>query len=710
MPVADQDVASVGSVRGPDGVELGPVVWTSGTRTKLREIALDENRNGAEPPRPGGGRGMQPAQLLVLLLAAGVLVAGAISVGQVALSVYRHITFPYEMKGWAEGHFLHSAMQLLRGETIYVDPAEEPVVVMPYGFLYFFVLAPLIRVFGPELWIPRAVSAAAALLSLACVFFAATRRGGSAIAGACAVALACTSYWVVLGCWDWGHADSLYIALGLGALMCVERVEPSGNARRIVLASLLSWGSFCAKQTGAGFALAITASLFFGKRRRQAALYAVLTGSLLLATWFVGHVLTHGQFDRQMLLVLADPYYPSRILDLARILVGTSPVLLLAGGWQIGRILSQSTRWADPLLWGLIGVGVPSAAAFIKLAGTDNNLMPLLLFLSALAGVRFSQMVRAAEGARWVRPVALGGLLVQLVLTQVCFTPWDRRELAHQYLCAGRLIEAELQDPNDRVLVGFRVSYAIRAQRPVYDTFPMVNYGHEQPGVLEEYTGKIRKRLGKQIAEQFFDKILIPVDSYEDLHRDLRQFLNVRYRLNHVIRTEYRLPEYTPMLVFRPAGRVRVDEAIACYERTLSVRPTATNAYAELGALLAVQGRPRRGLEVLRQGVARAGPYPRIVNNLAWILSTYPDAAIRDGREAVSLVRGLGPVGEIDDVSLLDTIGAAYAETGAFAPAIAAAERALQLAKGSDHPKMALAIEGRLRTYRSGRPYHETQQ
>ena len=55
------------------------------------------------------------------------------------------------------------------------------------------------------------------------------------------------------------------------------------------------------------------------------------------------------------------------------------------------------------------------------------------------------------------------------------------------------------------------------------------------------------------------------------------------------------------------------------------------------------------------------------MNNLAWILATHPDDALRDGKEALRLARTL-PVKT--EATYADTLAAALAETGAFEEAL----------------------------------------
>lgn len=94
--------------------------------------------------------------------------------------------------------------------------------------------------------------------------------------------------------------------------------------------------------------------------------------------------------------------------------------------------------------------------------------------------------------------------------------------------------------------------------------------------------------------------------------------------------------------------------------------------------------------------------YLPAINNLAWLLSTCPDPELRDGKRAVALLQ---PV--IDQSpQMLDTLAAAYAETGDFEQAVELQQKAIAaLAKTADGRLPDFV--GRLLAYRAGRPWRD---
>jgi tetratricopeptide (TPR) repeat protein len=100
------------------------------------------------------------------------------------------------------------------------------------------------------------------------------------------------------------------------------------------------------------------------------------------------------------------------------------------------------------------------------------------------------------------------------------------------------------------------------------------------------------------------------------------------------------------------------------------------------------------------------------LSQLAWLLATTPDAAIRDGPRAVRLARRLPALSGDASAHAYDVLGAALAEAGRFDEAIAMAERALALRRRGPSPDpagdaLAKRIEQRLQLYRRHEPYRD---
>ena len=90
-------------------------------------------------------------------------------------------------------------------------------------------------------------------------------------------------------------------------------------------------------------------------------------------------------------------------------------------------------------------------------------------------------------------------------------------------------------------------------------------------------------------------------------------------------------------------------------------------------------------------------------NGLAWLLSTAPDAKVRDGKRALAAAQKACELSGYKNGGYLDTLAAAYAEVGEFDKAVEWQEKAL---KTGDIPiKDVDAARQRLELFKAKKPY-----
>jgi len=150
----------------------------------------------------------------------------------------------------------------------------------------------------------------------------------------------------------------------------------------------------------------------------------------------------------------------------------------------------------------------------------------------------------------------------------------------------------------------------------------------------------------------------------------------------------------------------RRDEAIAEYGKSLAIDPRQPRIRHKVVGLLDEEGRFAESIRILSEGLELNPGNLVLSADLARLLATAPDADLRDGERAVRLAETVCSNVRPPNARYLDTLAAAYAETGDFKRAVAAAERAATLARSQDNPGLARAIEGRRRLYRMRKPYH----
>jgi tetratricopeptide (TPR) repeat protein len=139
--------------------------------------------------------------------------------------------------------------------------------------------------------------------------------------------------------------------------------------------------------------------------------------------------------------------------------------------------------------------------------------------------------------------------------------------------------------------------------------------------------------------------------------------------------------------------------------------PNAEESFAQLhNAVLSLAKAPD-GLLRLRDIAANAPDSPRMLDELAWLLATYPDSNARDGAEAVRLAERACALSERRVPALLATLSAAYAEAGDFPRAVATGEEALSEARALGDTDVIKLSENILASVRANVPYrHDPEQ
>src|SRR5205814_2080283 len=92
-------------------------------------------------------------------------------------------------------------------------------------------------------------------------------------------------------------------------------------------------------------------------------------------------------------------------------------------------------------------------------------------------------------------------------------------------------------------------------------------------------------------------------------------------------------------------------------------------------------------------------------NLLAWISATCPDSSLRDGKEAVSAATKACELTKWKELNWIDTLAAAYAESGDFEHAIQFQERAIHT--GNPLESDQKSMQHRLALYKESKPYRE---
>jgi hypothetical protein len=137
----------------------------------------------------------------------------------------------------------------------------------------------------------------------------------------------------------------------------------------------------------------------------------------------------------------------------------------------------------------------------------------------------------------------------------------------------------------------------------------------------------------------------------------------------------------------------------------MKLRPNSEEALAQLHQIVLSLAKAPDGLQRLRDIAANAPDSPRMLDELAWFLATYPESNVRDGAEAVRLAERACALTDRSIPGLLATLAAAYAETGDFSRGVAAGEEALKRAQAIRDSDSVKLSENILTALRADIPY-----
>jgi tetratricopeptide (TPR) repeat protein len=149
----------------------------------------------------------------------------------------------------------------------------------------------------------------------------------------------------------------------------------------------------------------------------------------------------------------------------------------------------------------------------------------------------------------------------------------------------------------------------------------------------------------------------------------------------------------------------QVDEAIARFRAVLKMQPDAGPTHQTLAIALLRKGEAREAITHYQFFLNQLPNDARALSDLAWVLATWPDAAIRDGRRALELSRRANQLSGDRQPEFLRTLAAAHAENGQFAEAIKTAQRAIDLAQAESNPELVDALRLQLKRYEMDSPF-----
>lgn len=561
--------------------------------------------------------------------------------------------------------------------------------------------------------------------------------------------------------------DILAAALGAGAVYACLRVVTADRpeTRWLVLTGVLAGAAVLTKVTAVPVIVVVFAALaatLGARRERRLSFWGRILGVPLIAAalvsgWHFVRVWQHfgtpfvGSFDPQSgFRWWQDPGFVTvpYLLRFGRSLV--EPFFSEFNGFPDGL---YSTLWGDGL-WGGVATRHGRAPWNYDLM-TVGYLLALVptAFIVCGFGAALVRLARSPSPA-WAVLVALCAATALAVLYHFLRLPYACHVKAFYALPAAAALAAFAGLGFDVLTLRFAVlraaaalalcvwavtayaSYWVAASAPATETWIGHQFlGQHRPRDAEQhYTAALRADPGYSPAEVALGNLLASTG-----HRDEAQ--------EHFQRVIERDPDDTgahlgaAMVLFEEG---QLDAAAEHYRRVLELRPDSVLARPRLGVVLMKENRLAEAIREFRDSLALTpsdaqthyflamalaarGAVPEALEHarlatqwnpefalaLDWqarILATYPDAAYRDGKEAVRLAQEACALTRARDAALLDTLAAALAETGAYDQAVRIQETAIRVAESAPASGTRLSLPAareRLSLYQSRKPYRE---
>ena len=151
----------------------------------------------------------------------------------------------------------------------------------------------------------------------------------------------------------------------------------------------------------------------------------------------------------------------------------------------------------------------------------------------------------------------------------------------------------------------------------------------------------------------------------------------------------------------------RVDEALPELERTLEMNPGFPSGEEALAQAYGMERKDGEALDHYRKALELDPESVTALIGEARILASSSDAKLRNGAGAVTAAVRANELTGGKDATVLDAMGAAYAEAGDFGRALEAAQHALDLATARGNSAQEQMIAARIALYRQKRAYRE---
>lgn len=147
-----------------------------------------------------------------------------------------------------------------------------------------------------------------------------------------------------------------------------------------------------------------------------------------------------------------------------------------------------------------------------------------------------------------------------------------------------------------------------------------------------------------------------------------------------------------------------LDEAVSQYQKAIQLQPGFVEAHNSLGDAFRQKKMPFDAIAQYQKAIELQPQFLPAQISLAWTLATWPELSVRNGAQAIALMKKASKFGAGKDPKVLRTLAAAYAEAGQFSDAVSTAKNALTLAESQSDPVLVNELRTEIQLYQSHSP------
>jgi protein O-mannosyl-transferase len=171
------------------------------------------------------------------------------------------------------------------------------------------------------------------------------------------------------------------------------------------------------------------------------------------------------------------------------------------------------------------------------------------------------------------------------------------------------------------------------------------------------------------------------------------------------LQTDFPGPHNNLGLVLMRQGRL--GEAAAEFRTCVDLDPSMAVARKNLGQVYIMMGKYGEGLAEFAALLRQEPGWPEVMARVARVHATCPDAAFRNGPQAVRLAHAAIAGTPTPNFLFLDTLACAYAETGRFDLAAQTMRESIEVARAANQTDVLPTLLAHLATLESGRPVRD---